>query len=79
MTKMLSKVCGTSFTDEFKAKLDELAQADQGEVLNFGIDFAVEQCRGLLKKGVAGLHFYTMDRSKSTTEIITRLRQENML
>ena len=79
MTQMLSKVCGTSFTDEFQDKLDKLANADKDEVLNFGIDFAVEQCRGLLKKGVAGLHFYTMDRSKSTTEIITRLRQENLL
>ena len=79
MTKMLSKVCGTSFSDEFQGKLDELAQADKDEVLNFGMDFAVEQCRGLLKKGVAGLHFYTMDRSKSTTEIITRLRKENLL
>ena len=79
MTQMLSKVCGTSFTDELQGKLDKLAQADKDEVLNFGIDFAVEQCRGLLKKGVAGLHFYTMDRSKSTTEIITRLRQEKLL
>jgi len=79
MTKILSKVCGTSFTDEFQGKLDKLAQADKDEVLNFGIDFAVEQCRELLQKGVAGLHFYTMNRSKSTTEIITRLQQKNLL
>jgi methylenetetrahydrofolate reductase (NADPH) len=79
MTKMLAKVCGTSFNDEFQGKLDELAKSDKDEVLNFGIDFAVEQCRELVKKGVAGLHFYTMDRSKSTTEIITRLRKEKLL
>ena len=79
MTKMLSRVCGTSFTDEFQGKLDELAQADKDEVLNFGVDFAVKQCRELIEKGVAGLHFYTMDRSKSTTEIINRLRQEKLL
>jgi methylenetetrahydrofolate reductase (NADPH) len=79
MTKMLSRVCGTTINDVLQDKLDELAEADKGEVLNFGIDFAVEQCRGLLKKGVAGLHFYTMDRSKSTAEIINRLRQEGLL
>ena len=79
MTRMLSKVCGTAITDEMQSKLDELSKADKKDVLNFGIDFATEQCRGLLKKGVAGLHFYTMDRSKSTAEIINRLRQENLL
>ncbi|WDN89330.1 methylenetetrahydrofolate reductase (NADPH) [Desulfosarcina sp. BuS5] len=79
MTKILSKVCGTTIADDLQGKLDELAKADKDDVLNFGIDFAVEQCRGLLKNGVAGLHFYTMDRSKSTTEIINRLRQENLL
>ena len=79
MTKILSKVCGTTITNDLQNKLEELAKADKDEVLNFGIDFAVEQCRGLLKNGVAGLHFYTMDRSKSTTEIINRLRQEHLL
>jgi methylenetetrahydrofolate reductase (NADPH) len=79
MTKILSKVCGTTINDVLQGKLDKLAEADKGEVLNFGIDFAVEQCRGLLKNGVAGLHFYTMDRSKSTTKIINRLRQEGLL
>ena len=74
MTKMLSKVCGTAIPDEMQKKLDQLDQDDKEAVLNFGIDFAVEQCHGLLKEGVAGLHFYTMDRSKSTTEIITRLQ-----
>jgi methylenetetrahydrofolate reductase (NADPH) len=79
MTKMLSKVCGTTIPDDLQSKLDELANADKDDVLNFGIDLAVEQCRGLLENGVAGLHFYTMNRSKSTTEIINRLRQENLL
>jgi len=28
---------------------------------------------------VPGLHFYTMDRSKSIIEIVTRLRKEGLL
>lgn len=79
MTRMLSQVCGTTIIDALQVKLDELADADKADVLNAGIDLAVEQCRGLLKNRVAGLHFYTMDRSKSTTEIINRLRQEGLL
>lgn len=79
MTNMLSKVCGTTITDELQSGIDKLADADKDEVLNFGIDFAVKQCKGLLEKGVSGLHFYTMDRSKSTTEILKRLHKEEAL
>ena len=78
LTNILAKVCGANI-DELKSKLDELAGADKDDVLNYGIDFAVKQCRELLKSGVPGLHFYTMDRSKSVTEIVNRLRQENCL
>ncbi len=79
LTQTLSKVCGTTITDELQKGLDPLVDADKDAVLDFGVDFAVEQCRGLLKNDVPGLHFYTMDRSKSTTEIVTRLRREKLL
>ena len=79
LTNALSKVCGATLTEKMQGALDKLSESDKDEVLNYGIDFAVEQCRGLLESGVAGLHFYTMNRSKSTTEIIARLRQENLL
>jgi methylenetetrahydrofolate reductase (NADPH) len=79
MTKILSKVCGTTITDSLQSKLEAVDADNKDAVLNLGIDFATEQCKELLNKGVAGLHFYTMDRSKSTTEIINRLKQENLL
>ena len=79
MTNMLSKVCGTKIVDKLKRQLDAVDADDKDAVLNMGINFAVEQCKGLLKEGVAGLHFYTMDRSKSTAEIINRLKKENLL
>jgi methylenetetrahydrofolate reductase (NADPH) len=79
MTKMLSKICGTTITDDLQRGLDRLDSADADAVLNFGVDFAVEQCRGLLSNGISTLHFYTMDRSRSTTAIINRLREEKLL
>lgn len=79
MTNMLSNVCGTKIVDKLKRQLDAVDADDKDAVLNLGINFAVEQCKGLLKEGVAGLHFYTMDRSKSTAEIINRLKKENPL
>ena len=79
MTQMLSKVCGAKITDKLQEKLAAVDAEDKDAVLSLGIDFAVEQCAGLLNEGVPGLHFYTMDRRKSTTEIINRLKQDNLL
>jgi methylenetetrahydrofolate reductase (NADPH) len=79
MTHMLSKVCGSAITDELKSKIDAVDPEDKEAVLAMGIDFAVDQCKGLLKEGVSGLHFYTMDRSKSTSEIINRLKKDSLL
>ncbi len=79
LTNVLSKVCGTKIVDKLQRQLDAVDAEDKDAVLNLGINFAVEQCKGLLKEGVAGIHFYTMNRSKSTAEIINRLKQENLL
>ncbi|MBA3029425.1 MAG: 5,10-methylenetetrahydrofolate reductase [Desulfobacteraceae bacterium] len=79
MTRSLSQVCGSSITDALNAKLQAVDPKDSEAVLNLGIDFAVDQCRGLLKAGVCGLHFYTMNRSKSTGEIISQLKKESLL
>ncbi len=79
MTQMLSRVCGSSIVPELQRKLDGVDEADSKAVLRLGVDFATEQCRGLLKEGVAGLHFYTMDRGYSTAEIVRSLRQEGLL
>ena len=43
-----------------------------------GIDFAFEQCKELIGAGVPGLHFYTMDRSKSTAGVVV-VRQEGLI
>ena len=79
MTNMLAKVCGTSIPKDLQDKLDAVNPEDKEAVLNLGIDYAAKQCEELLKEDVAGLHFYTMDRSKSTTAIINQLRQKNLL
>jgi len=79
MKQALSKICGTKNPKILQQKLDEVDIENKTALLNLGINFAVEQCRGLLKKGVPSLHFYTMNRSKSTLEIINQLRRENLL
>ena len=73
MTRMLSRICGSSIPAAMNEKLTALDPEDKSAVLELGIDMAVDQCRDLLDQGVPGLHFYTMDRTKSTTEILNRL------
>ncbi|NQU94723.1 MAG: methylenetetrahydrofolate reductase [NAD(P)H] [Candidatus Omnitrophica bacterium] len=39
-----------------------------------GVDFAVDQCRELLKGGAPGLHFYSLNKVEPTREVINRVR-----
>lgn len=79
MMESLAKLCGATIPEQIQQGLAELPEADKQAVLNFGIDIAYQQCKGLLDEGVPGLHIYTMDRSKTTTEVVTRLSSERLL
>lgn len=52
---------------------------DKEGVVQFGIDLATKQCRDLLRHGVPGLHFYTMNRGKSVHDIVTTLQKEGLV
>jgi methylenetetrahydrofolate reductase (NADPH) len=78
MMHSLANLCGATITPQIKSGLSELDHDDKKAVSSFGIEFAVQQCRGLLNYGVDGLHFYTMDRAKSVTSIINQLREEGL-
>ncbi len=79
LTRMLCKLCGASIPAAMAENLERLSKGDAKDVAAYGIEFALDQCRELLDHGVDGLHFYTMDRSKSVIEIINKLRAENLL
>jgi methylenetetrahydrofolate reductase (NADPH) len=79
MMASLASLCGASIPDGLQGGLAELPEGDKEAVLNFGVEFAFQQCRELLSEGVPGVHIYTMDRGKSVAEIVTRLRSEGLL
>jgi methylenetetrahydrofolate reductase (NADPH) len=49
------------------------AGGDEDAVRRVGIHWATEQCRDLLDHNVAGIHFYTLNRSTATREIYATL------
>jgi len=60
----------------FPAKLLRALQHYQNDpemVRRVGIQYALEQCRDLLDNNVAGIHFYTLNRSDATRVIVDRL------
>jgi methylenetetrahydrofolate reductase (NADPH) len=48
-------------------------QDDPAAVLDVGLHHATEQCSELLHRGVAGIHFYTLNQAAPTLEILKRL------
>jgi methylenetetrahydrofolate reductase (NADPH) len=50
------------------------ASGDERRIFEIGVQHAIEQCRDLLAAGVPGIHFYTLNKSPATRQILTALR-----
>jgi methylenetetrahydrofolate reductase (NADPH) len=79
MLEMLANLCGATITEQVREGLAALPEDDKDALLDFGVEFALGQCRELLEAGVPGLHIYTMDRSRSPAGIVNRLRENGLL
>ena len=70
--KRIVALCGAGLPPPFLSELDRRS-ADDESVLQFGIDYATRQCDELLREGAPGLHFYTLNKARSTTQIVENL------
>ncbi len=70
--KRFSAMCGATIPLPFQKEL-EAVQDDLDAVTRLGIDHAAGQCKELLKKGAPGIHFYTLNKSRATREILERI------
>ncbi len=71
-TKKFTELSGTKLPAPFLQRLEDFGE-DDAATTAYGIEYATEQCRGLLKHGVTGLHFYTLNKAGSTTAIVRNL------
>src|SRR5436189_4332389 len=63
---------GTRFPAKLLRALQRCENDPEG-VRRFGVHFALEQCHDLLDNNVAGIHFYTLNRSDATRVIFDSL------
>lgn len=70
-----------NFTKMFGVRLPRVVEenvgkyaADKDSLLKFSVEYASRQAEELLRNGAPGVHFYTLNRSKATKEILKNIR-----
>lgn len=70
--KRFTQLCGAKIPPPLAAKLEALG-TDDAAAAEFGVEYATRQCEELLKAGVPGLHFYTLNKAASTVRVLKNL------
>ncbi len=73
--KRFTAMCGAKIPPLMAERLEAI-QDDAEAVVRYGVEHAARQCRELLAGGAPGIHFYTLNRTHSTTEILAELRKK---
>ena len=68
----ITGMCGATIPRDLLGKLE--AAREPARVQEVGVAHATAQCRELIARGAPGIHFYTLNRSPATREILERLR-----
>ncbi|HWD18249.1 MAG TPA: methylenetetrahydrofolate reductase [NAD(P)H] [Verrucomicrobiae bacterium] len=70
--KRFTAMCGARLPAALVARLEEHAENDEA-CAQFGIEYATQQSAELLKAGAPGLHFYTLNKARSTVAVVRNL------
>jgi methylenetetrahydrofolate reductase (NADPH) len=73
--RRFTELCAAKIPAEMTQTLETI-QNDAEAVVRFGIDYAVRQCKSLIEGGAPGIHFYTLNRTHSTAEILVKLKKQ---
>jgi len=65
------KMCGVYIPESFVKKIEN---KDDDYVLQAGVEYAIKQCEDLINHDVKGLHFYTLNRSEATKNILDSIK-----
>ena len=71
--KRFTQMCAVRIPDDLLTKI-EAVEDDPEAVRHVGTYHATEQCHKLLDHGVAGIHFYTLNKSTATRAIFQQIK-----
>lgn len=54
---------------------ENICKLKDKDLIEFGIEYASFQCEELIKNGIKGLHFYTLNKSYSTNQILNNIKE----
>ena len=70
--KKFTALCGAELPAPLLSSLEKFSDNDEA-CAEFGIEYAAKQCEELLRAGVPGLHFYTLNKARSTSQVVKNL------
>lgn len=71
--KKFTEMCGAKIPKALLQKV-EAVETDAEAVRHLGMYHATQQCLDLLREGVSGIHFYTLNRSTATSAICQMIK-----
>lgn len=72
VNRMIS-MANISVPDKLKQNIQKFKGKD---LIAYGIEFASSQCSALIKEGVKGLHFFTLNKAYSANRILDNIKEE---
>jgi len=73
--KRFTEMCGAGIPRALLEKI-EAVEDDTEAVRHVGTYHATRQCQSLIEQDVAGIHFYTLNRSTATRAIFQQIKAE---
>ena len=71
--RKFASMCGATIPQDLIEKMEPVEDKPE-EVAKIGVEFAIDQCEDLLRNGVPGLHFYTLNKSRATLLIYESIK-----
>jgi methylenetetrahydrofolate reductase (NADPH) len=75
--KRFVALCGADLPAGLLSELERRGDDDEA-VLEFGIEYATRQCEELLRQDAPGLHFYTLNKTRSTATVLKNLSLKHL-
>lgn len=68
----ITSLCGANLPKDFVDRLAEKEEDDQWQ-FDVGVEFAIRQVGELIERGVPGVHFYVLNKSQATSQVLRSL------